>query len=139
MLELPPVWNKVQDLIMDGGDMISEDLRPEKRKREEISRGRRKRRHEEDIRVDKREHIPTESCRVHHPQGFYSEEWNEDQQEEDDYQSPDKFQRISNMVFLNGVSEVPPVKHQGGGCSIFDVYGHVCYSVEDKNRHLSES
>ena len=57
----------------------------------------------------------TESRRAHHPQGFYSEEWNEDQQEEDDYQSPDKFQRISNMVFLNGVSEVPPVKHQGGG------------------------
>ena len=35
---------KVQDLIMDGGDMISEDLRPEKRKREEISRGWRKHR-----------------------------------------------------------------------------------------------
>ena len=34
MLELPPVWNEVQDLIMDGGDMISEDLRPEKRKRD---------------------------------------------------------------------------------------------------------
>ena len=44
--------NKVQDLIMDGGDMISEDLRPEKRKREEISRGRRKCRHEEDLRGD---------------------------------------------------------------------------------------
>ena len=41
MLELPPAWNEVQDLIMDGGDMISEDLRLEKRKREEISRGRR--------------------------------------------------------------------------------------------------
>ena len=27
----------------------------------------------------------------------------EDQQEEDDYQKPDKFQKISNMVFLNGV------------------------------------
>ena len=34
MFELPPVWNEVQDLIMDGGDMISEDLRPEKRKRD---------------------------------------------------------------------------------------------------------
>ena len=42
MLELPLVWNEVQDLIMDGGDMISEDLRPEKRKREEISRGQRR-------------------------------------------------------------------------------------------------
>ena len=89
----------MQDLIIDGGDMISEDLRPEKRKREEISRGRRKCRHEEDIRVDKREYSLTVTCRVHHPQGFFSEEWNKDQQEEDDYQSLDKFQRISNMVF----------------------------------------
>ena len=93
MLELPPVWNEVQDLIMDGGDMISEDLRPEK-------------------------HSPTEPRRVHPPQGLYAEEWIEDQQEEDDYQKPDKFQKISNMVFLNGVQEVPLVQHQGGGCSI---------------------
>ena len=46
MLELPLVWNKVQDQIMDAGDMISEDLRPEKRKRDEVARGRRKRRNE---------------------------------------------------------------------------------------------
>ena len=139
MLELRPVWNKEQDIILDDVDILPGDLRPEKRKREEISRGRRKRRHEEDIRVDKREHSPRESRRVHHPKGFYSEEFNKDQQEEDDYQSPDKFQRISNMVFLNEVSEVPLVKHQGGGCSIFNVLGHMCYSIEDKKRHLSES
>ena len=87
------------DLILDDGDMLPEDLQPEKRRMEEISRGRRKRRHEEDLRGDKQEYSPTESRRVHHPQGFYSEEWNDDQQEEDDYQSPYKFQRISNMVF----------------------------------------
>ena len=81
MLELPPGWNEVQDLIMDGGDMISEDLRPEKRKREEISRGRRKHRHEEDLRGDKCKHSPTESLRLHPPQGFYSEEWDEDLQD----------------------------------------------------------
>ena len=62
---------------MDGGDMISEDLRPVKRKREEISRGRKKRRHEEYLRGDKREHSPTE--------------WDEELQDEDDYQDPDKF------------------------------------------------
>ena len=64
MLELPPVWIEVQDLIMDGGDMISEDLRPEKRKRDEVARGWRKRRNEEDIRADKRVHSPTEPWRV---------------------------------------------------------------------------
>ena len=135
MLELPPVWNKVQDIILDDVDMLPVDLRLEKRKRVEISRGRRKQRNEEDIRPDKREHSLTESRRIHHPQGFFGEDWNEDQQEENDYQTPDKFQRISNMVFLNGVQEVPPVKdgvlsspcvqHQGGRCSVSDVCGHV--------------
>ena len=34
MLELPPGWKKVQDLILDDGDTLPEDLRPEKRKRD---------------------------------------------------------------------------------------------------------
>ena len=37
MLELPPVWNEVQDLMIEDGDMISEDFRPEKRKRYEVA------------------------------------------------------------------------------------------------------
>ena len=129
MLELPPGWNDMQDLIMDGGDMISEDLRPEKRKREEISRGRRKHRHEEDLRGDKHEHSPTESRRVHHPQGFYSEEWDKDLQDEDDYQALDKFQRVSKMVFPYGVPGDPSGKHHRGGCSKYDVCERVDYSV----------
>ena len=147
MLELPPVWNEVQDIILDDVDMLPGDLRPEKGKRDEISRGRRKRRNEEDIRADKREHSPTESRRIHHPQGFYAEECSEDQQEEDDWQIPDKFQRISNMVSLNGVQEVPlvndgvlsspSVQHQGGRCSVLDVCGHVYNYRKDGNPHPS--
>ena len=49
ILELPPGWKEVQDLILDDGDMLPEDLRPEKQKTEEISRGQRKPRHEEDL------------------------------------------------------------------------------------------
>ena len=127
------------DLILDDGDMLPEDLQPEKRRMEEISRGRRKRRHEEDLRGDKREHSPTESRRVHHPQGFYSEEWDKGFQDEDDYQAPDKFHRISRMVFPDGVSWDPPGKHHGDGCSACNVDEHMCYSVGDKNQHLSES
>ena len=56
MLELPPVWNDVQDLLMDDKEMISGESRPGKRSRDEVARGRRKRRNEEDIRVDKRVH-----------------------------------------------------------------------------------
>ena len=53
MLEPPPVWNEVPDLILDDGDILPEDLRPEKRKTEEISRAQRKRRHKEDLQGDK--------------------------------------------------------------------------------------
>ena len=94
MLEIPPVWNKVKDLIMDDRDTLPEDLRLENRKRDEVARGLRKRRNKEDIRADKRMHSPTKSRRIHPPQGFYAENWTEDQQEEDNYQIPDKFQRI---------------------------------------------
>ena len=41
-LELPPVWNEVQDLLMDDGDVISEEISPGKRSRDEAARGRRK-------------------------------------------------------------------------------------------------
>ena len=69
------------------------------------------------------------SRRTQNPEGFYSENWNEDQQEEDKGQIPDKFQKISQIRFCNGVLESLPVgdevlsshrvQHQGGGCSIF--------------------
>ena len=85
--------------------------------------------YEEDLRGNKREHSPTESRRVHPPRGFYSEEWDEELQDEDDYQAPDKFQRISRMVFPHGVSWDPLGKHHGGGCSKYDVDEHVNYSI----------
>ena len=66
---------------------------------------------------------------MHPPLGFYSEEWDEDLQDKDDYQAPDKFQRVSKMVFSYGVPGDPPVKHHGGGCSKYDVCEHVDYSV----------
>ena len=42
MLELPPVWNDVQDLLMDDEEMITEEIRPGKCSRDEVARGRRK-------------------------------------------------------------------------------------------------
>ena len=62
-----------------------------------------------------------ESRRVHPPQGFYSEEWDKELEDENDYQAPDKFQRIYRMVLPHGVSWDPSGKHQGGGCSICNV------------------
>ena len=127
MLEVPLKWNAVPDLIMEDGDILPEDMRPGKRRTDEISPGRRKPRKEDNIRAEKREHSPTVSCRIQNPEGFYSEDWDKDKQEEDDWQTPDKFQRISQMVFPNGVLEIHPigkgvlssphVQHQGCGCS----------------------
>ena len=127
MLEMPPEWNEVPDLIMEDGDILPENMRPEKQRRDEISQGPKKRRKEDNIRAEKREHSPTVS-RTQNPEGFYSEDWDEDKQEEDEWQTPDKFQKISQMVFCSkvleshpvgdGVISSPRVQHQGGGCSI---------------------
>ena len=105
MLDIPPEWNEVKDLILEDGDILSENMRPEKRMRDEISRGWRKRRKEDDIRAGKQEHSPTVSHRIQNPEEFYSEDWNENKQEEDEWQIPDKFQKISQMVFCNGILE----------------------------------
>ena len=46
MWDNPPEWNEVEDLIL-------EDMRPEKKRRDEISQGRRKQRKEDNIRAEK--------------------------------------------------------------------------------------
>ena len=104
-LNEPPGWNDVEDLIMVDGEILEENTRPEKRRREEISQGWRKRRKKDNICTEKREHSPSTSKRTRNPEGFYSENWDDDQQEGDEWQVPDKFQRISQMVFHNGVLE----------------------------------
>ena len=38
MLDNPPEWNEVEDLVWEGGDIL-EDMRPEKRRRDEIFHG----------------------------------------------------------------------------------------------------
>ena len=67
------------------------------------------------------------SRRTWNPDGFYSEDWDESKQEEDEWQIPDKWQRISQMVFCGGFLEINTevmgdisrscTQHQGSGCS----------------------
>ena len=112
---------------MEDGDILPEDMRLGKRKRDEISPGLRKRRKEDNIRAEKKEHSPTESQRIQNPKEFYSQDWDKDKQEEDEWETPDKFQRISQMVCRNRVLKIHPiidgvllnpcVQHQGGECS----------------------
>ena len=64
----------------------------------------------QDLRPEKCGHSPTESRRIQNPEGSYSEDWNEVQQEEDELQAPDKWQRILQMVFRGGGLEINPVE-----------------------------
>ena len=108
ILGAPRVWNEVPDLMMEVED---ERMMPEaatKRRREEVARGRRKQWREDDIRLKKLEHSPNPSKRTHNPAGFYSQEWGELQQEDDEWQVPDTLKRISQMVFCGGCLEIHP-------------------------------
>ena len=54
----------------------------------------------DDIRPEKQGHSLAVSWRIKNPEEFYSKDWDEDQQEEDDWQVPDKWQKIKQMVFF---------------------------------------
>ena len=128
MLEVPAEWNGVPDLMMEEEDVLPEAIGSTKWRGDEVSRWQRKRRKKDDIRPEKRAHSPTVSHRIQNPERFYSKDWNEVKQEEDEWQVPDKWQRISQMVFCDGGHEINPVggravsslrsQHQGGGCSV---------------------
>ena len=72
-----------------------EEMRLEKRRRDEISKGWKKQRKEDNIWAEQQEHSSTFSQRLRNPEGFYSEDWDDEKQEEDEWQMPDKFQKIS--------------------------------------------
>ena len=103
MLEVPPEWNEVPDLMMEEEDVLPKASGSTKWRREEISGGRRKRSKEDQIRQEKQGHLPTVSWRIQNPEGFYSKDREEEQQDEDNWQAPDKWQKISQMVFCNRV------------------------------------
>ena len=54
---------------------------------------------------EKREHSPTENTE---PEEFYSEDWDEFKQEEDEWQILDKWQKILQMVFHSGCLGINP-------------------------------
>ena len=77
MLEVPPEWNKVPDLMMEEENVLPEATGSTKQRRDEISRGRRKRRKKDYIGPEKQGHLPTVSRRIQNPEGLYSKDWNE--------------------------------------------------------------
>ena len=83
MLEVPLEWNEVPGLMMEDKDICPATEGAAKQKIDEVARGRRKQWKEEDICPEKHVHSPTASRRTRYPEGFYFEDWNEVQQEED--------------------------------------------------------
>ena len=61
---MPLGWKDFEDLIMDDQEILEENTRPEKRRRDEVAQGRSKRRKEDDHRAEKREHSPSTSKRT---------------------------------------------------------------------------
>ena len=83
-LEALPEWNEVPDLMMETGEEVEMTNVAAKRKRDEVAQGQRKRWKEDEIRAEKRKHLPSIQKRSHNPAGFYSKDWDESQQVEDD-------------------------------------------------------
>ena len=77
MLEVPREWNAVPDLMMEDKNVRTANEGVTKQKIDEVARGRRKRRKEDDIHPEKCAHSHTVSQRTQNPEGFYSEVWNE--------------------------------------------------------------
>ena len=123
MLEIPPEWNKVPDLIMEDKKELMSTETNNMQKRDEVARGCRKRRKKDDICLEKHEHSPMVSRRTWNPEGFYSKDWTSINKK-----ISDKWQRISQMVFHGRCLEINPEvigdisrscsQHKGGGCSV---------------------
>ena len=90
MLEAPPAWNDVPDLMMEAEEGRILPKAAVKRKREVVARGRRKQQRDEEISLEKHEHSPMVSRRTRNSAGFYSEHWDDLQQQDDECQVPDK-------------------------------------------------
>ena len=116
MLEVPLEWNEVPDLMMEDEDVWPVTEGAAKQKIDELARGRRKQRKEDDFCPEKRAHSHTVLQRTQNPEGFYSEDWNEVRQEEDEWWTPDKWQRITQMVFCGGCLQITPVEYESSSC-----------------------
>ena len=101
--------NEVSKLGLDNEDFLLEAEGYTKWKKDEVALGRIKRQKENEIRPEKSLHLPSASMRTHNPERFYSDDWNEVKQEEEEWQEPDEWQRILQMVFRRGDLEFNPV------------------------------
>ena len=91
--------DEVSDLRLEDEDLLREAEGDTKRKKDAVALGRIKRQKEDEIRPERSLHLPSASRRAHDPERFYSEDWNEVQQEGEEWQLPDDLRRILKMVF----------------------------------------
>ena len=105
--------DEVSNLRLEDEDLLGEAKRDTKRKKDAVALGQIKRQTEDEIRPERSLHLPSASRRAHGPERFYSEDWNEFQQEGEEWQLADEWQRILEMVFCSRDIEINPM---GGGC-----------------------
>ena len=107
MLDVPPERNEVPDLMMEEKDVLPEATRSTKPRGDEISRGQKKRRKEDNIGPEKHDICPQ-----------YPREYKIQRDSvpkigtkfgKKKTKAPDTWQRISQMVFCNGVLEIHSV------------------------------
>ena len=128
MLDTPLVWNEVPDPMMEtkDGRMIREAAT--KQKRDEVACGRRKRQREDDNRPEKCEHSLMVSRRTMNSVGLYSEDWDELQEEEDEWQMPDKWLKILHLGFYGGCLKIHPMR--------LDVYQAPVLNTKEGGKHM---
>ena len=78
--------DEVSDPRSEDEDFLLEAEEYTKWKKDEVTLGWMKRQKEDEIRTEKSLHLPSASRRTHNPERFYSEDWNEVQQEEEEWQ-----------------------------------------------------
>ena len=84
---------------LEDEDLLHEAEGDTQRKKDVVALGRIKGQKEDEIQPERSLHLPSASWRAHDPERFYSEDWNEVQQEGEEWQLPDDWGRILKMVF----------------------------------------
>ena len=101
--------DEVFNLRLEDENFLLKAERYTKWKKDEVALRWIKGQKEDEIRPKKSLHLPSASWSTHNPERLYSEDWNEVQQEEEKWQTPDECQRILLMVFSSGDLEINPV------------------------------
>ena len=108
--------DEVSDLRLEDEDLLREAEGDTKRKKDAVALGQIKQQKEDEIQTERSLHLFSMSLGTHQLERFYLEDWNEVQQEKEEWQLPDEWQRILQMVLSSRDLEINPV-----GCGLSQI------------------